>query len=520
MSFQFTKPEANKQAPNSSLPVVAIRRSGNLLDLAMCDGQPLVKPLQDLLIPQLTYTFKQYRVGAARFDPLTGHKGPAVTFSERRLFRYDDAGRLVCGSGFLDRVSRLINGAGYRLNLELCDPPDKAINRSVFEADWDSVLKSFQFRPKQIECLEHIAGNLCGIIDAPTGFGKGIVAAMICRLYPKATIHIVEPGRDLVEKTVQLLLKYTPSVGQVGCGKRDWKRVTVISADSLRLSDGNADLLLGDEVHTLAAPSYAEPLARYRHSRNFGLSASPTGRLDGADAKLESLFGPVIFKLSYQEAKDFGLVVPIRVEWLDYQPTYNPCDSRKTDISRKRWGVWRNRERNLAFAVKARTYSADTQVLIIVETIEHALYLREHLPEFELCYGESGIDPDTETQYRSQGLLGPSEELMTSQKREVLRKAFEKGTIKKVIATGIWSTGVDFCQLQVLMRADGLASPIQDVQVPGRVCRTHGDQKDVGILIDCLDAFDEGFRRRAVRRRKSYSDSGWEQVVSGVVLPG
>jgi hypothetical protein len=300
----------------------------------------------------------------------------------------------------------------------------------------------------------------------------------------------------------------------VGDGNKQWERVTVITAGSLAHSDGDADFLFCDEVHQLATINFSTSLAqRYRHSKNFGLSATPYARMDNAHAVLEPLFGPMIFELTYQQAVELGLVVPIRVKWLPIRMTFNPVERYSNRVAKKRYGVWTNIERNRMIAAAVKEYPADHQILILVETIEHAVNLGALLPDFTLVYGS--MFPNDCAKYKARNLLPKDYKPLTDYDKHKLRGQFESGDLKRVIATDVWSTGVDFEQLNVLVRADDRDSDIVDVQGPGRVSRLYvspdGVKKEFGEVVDCMDTWDTTFYRKSMGRRNSYKLLGWEQ---------
>jgi superfamily II DNA or RNA helicase len=205
--------------------------------------------------------------------------------------------------------------------------------------------------------------------------------------------------------------------------------------------------------------------------------------------------------------------VPIRVEWLDVIMDYNPCAGYE-DVARLRHGLWRNDYRNRVIADKARTFAPEDQVLIMVAHLEHAFYLKAHLPEYTLCYAESKGDDKLFERAKRNKLIPADEPRMTDSLRMSRRLQFEERKLQKVIATDIWSTGVNFNGLQVLIRADARSSAIKDTQIPGRVSRTHNASgKQMGILVDCLDQFDDGFRAGGRKRRRDYQQKGWTQVM-------
>jgi superfamily II DNA or RNA helicase len=147
-----------------------------------------------------------------------------------------------------------------------------------------------------------------------------------------------------------------------------------------------------------------------------------------------------------------------------------------------------------------------------VKTIEHAVMLRQLLPDYTLCYASNGMDSDRLDKLIGQGLLPSDEPRMTPARLTSLRKSFADNKLKKVIANMVWSTGVNFRNLAVLARADAMASEIRDGQIPGRVCRRIEGVKESALLIDMHDDWSPGYSRKAQTRKSNYKKRGWVQT--------
>ena len=487
---------------------VLIRRSGTLIDISPDGVNGLDPGIVDYLRPSLTYEHKTLLRGHERFMPDGTER--SMDIEVRRMFELEE-GRLTTGFGFLTTIVEQLRAAGitphyYDLSPERQRP-------DCYEADWENCQRYVEFRPKQEECLRYITQNQTGLINAAMGFGKTFMFEALCHLYPKAKFHIVVKPKDVAQRIVRQLSRSIPNVGQVGGGK-NWigDRVTVFTAGSVHKTDGDCDFLIGDEVHLLMTGKAARGLGEgWRFARNFGFTATPEGRMDGSHAMLECFFGRQIFYLSYQEAVALGLVVPINVRWLPIHLGGTNPAANKTGVPKMRWGIWRNDERNRVIAEDVRShYGPEHQVLILVATIDHAIHLWKHLPEFELCYANFKAD-DIE-RYKRNDYLPQNFVPTTPDRREQMRDAFAAGTLKKVIATDVWATGVDFEQLQVIYRTDARESEILDAQAPGRVSRIHPESgKEMGEVIDCYDIFDKGLARKSQTRKGHYRALGWSQ---------
>lgn len=432
---------------------------------------------------------------------------PAEEWQRRQEFHIDEWGRVCTAFGYWQHVAAALKAAGYAV-----ESKDTDELRDCHQPDWENLDSfNFSFRSTQQQLLEAVVRRKCGRIDCATGYGKSFIITAICALYPKAKIDIVCKSVAVVrERLHPALVQMFGHVGMVGGGvNREGPRITCYTADSMHKSPATSDFLIGDEIHLLATDRLIKQLTRWTNSRNFGLTATMDMRFDKADFELIGIFGPLIFKSTYKESVDTSAVVPIRVKWRKVQMNTNPVLSVTDSTRRLKSGIWRNTVRNRLIATDARSYNEDTQVLITCATLEHALALKKELPEFTLVYREP-TDRQRKLKLQAEGLLTGDEPEMSLNYRGQLAKQFESGELKKVICTTVWNIGVSFDNLSVLIRADGTASAINDVQIPGRTSRK-ADGKSYSTVHDYDDRFDAGFTQRSGRRRASYRLQGWEQ---------
>jgi superfamily II DNA or RNA helicase len=393
----------------------------------------------------------------------------------------------------------------------------------VYQPKWSVIEKlkdaGFKFRFKQLEALKVIAEHPNGRIDCHTGWGKGTLISLVCMLFPLAKVDVVTKSVEILKtRLYPELCQTVMDVGIIGGGlKIKHRRVMCISAASLHHARQDADFVLVDEGPEACADKYAKDLGAYRHARMWAFSASWDMRLDNKDMRGEAMFGPIRLRVSYQEGQKKGIVVPMRIIWSDVKMDMNPIADVTDPVRRKSLGIWKNSYRNDLIAADAKRYKDDQQVLITVETLEHALELAKRLPDYKVVYSGQGLK-DTDVAYFTKHYPDQFKP-MTRKRLTNITKKFSKGTYKKAIATTVWNVGVDFRHLEILIRADGGGSPINDVQIPGRNTRKKrtedidkgSKEKVVGIVHDYLDQFDPGFQRRATGRSSRYKSLGWEQ---------
>jgi superfamily II DNA or RNA helicase len=413
-------------------------------------------------------------------------------------------GWLYFACGLLQRTLHLLSSKGYQVEYS---------DTRKIKLPKPSVSSLSGLRPGQPEVIQAIIDADNGIVDALTGFGKGVVIEKVIELYPKQKHLIITKSKSICSQLYKRLSAKFPSAGMWSSDlHKDGNPLIATSGSLGHLELEKYDVVQLDEVHELLTKTFLDHYPRLEKCKLISYSASPDQRMDNTALAMEAYFGVKICKVDYADGVDLGLVVPIevwRVNW-NCEPA-DVLSNYKLDVKRMRLGYWTNYARNNAIArvvyeeIPKRISEKDPQILVLVDKIEHALHLKKQLPDFDVVYGS--MDNDAAQDFKRAGLLSGNP--ISRKEVEAIREEFTAGTKKRVIATGIWSTGVDFPNLSVIIRADGGASQIKDIQMPGRVCRI-AEGKEKGILVDFGDFFDFWAARRAKSRFTSYKDKKWD----------
>ena len=475
---------------------VTITRCGNLLEINPA--------CEDILAGVLTYNHRVMLFGK---DARTNKRGMSVRAT--RVYAEKD-GKLYVQHGVLERVRAALEATGRVV--EYVD----ARQLTKLVPDYENLRRKFPdlaFRSGQDYALALMIGTEHGQFEAPTGWGKTTIMSVLAALYPQAKILICTPGKQLLGNTVsRLITAFGPEVGECSSKKQRKGRIMVSTYGSIQraliLMGGEPDIVMVDECHKAAADCFAADLSSLRnYQKIFGLTATPHGRSDNAELVVETLLGPVIFRVGYDDMVNAGAVCPMRVARVNTAglveaPAVQGMGARTAKL---RHAYWRNRARNeliarcVAEVPKRYELPEDPQVLVLVDTIEHANYLSQYLPDFEVIHG------------KRDAMIGSMMDVADAVplKCDELRARFEAGTLRKAIATGMWGTGVDFVQLDVLVYASGAPSHITTTQWAGRNSRLRKDKK-YGLVIDFSDRWDEWTASRSIRRMGTFKAHGWK----------
>lgn len=425
-----------------------------------------------------------------------------VSYNQEPLYYIaEDTG--ITYAGMFERVKNRLKELDIKYNVDDRQKP-------LPEYNWNFV-KDIEFRTGQEDIIKTILKNHRGVINAPTAIGKTFIIELLCGLYQDLKILIITSRMSVLMDIIKRVSKRNPDKSVCGVYTNNpfypEADITVCSAKSLnKIDDDWPDLVLFDEVHGAAAPNISSVLSKFTKPRMFGFSASPTGRCDNADIIVETIFGPTICNISYQEAVENETVSPIEVWML---PVEGAEVIRTQPTSKDRWNIWRNRTRNDKIKEAVDYIGEEDQILILVSTVEHAFYLRSMLKDFTVIYG--GLTDKQRSKFSSLGICSKDEPLVLD--KESIKEEFRDGKLKRVISTFTWKEGVDLPDLKYLIRGDGTKGPIPATQIGGRLSRKT-DEKYKGVVIDFMDKFGNSYLRRSKNRLLNYQKKGW-RIVNG-----
>jgi superfamily II DNA or RNA helicase len=408
----------------------------------------------------------------------------------------------------------LISTFRRRYDINLLEKRPRRIEENCIP-DWSRLAPNLQFRVNQREILEAMFAADRGRVIVPTAVGKSFLITQYITLLPKARIIVTTSAQSVLIQLWEDINKVLLGKAGIECSAKKFNpgaRVVCVSTGTLKKyvsfsGEQDIDVVLADEVHELGSKLRIELFEHIREAKMFGFSANAT-RPDKAEFRINGVFGPVLAAMRYEDAVDKNLVTPICVIWCPVRSHVDPTSHYETYAAKEKYGIWRYYPRNQAIAEAAKIFGAEEQVLITVKTIDHALHLHKLLPDYRVVYSPK----DYRELNRFRYLQGVDKiPMLTKETLASLKKQFEKGCVKKVIATSVWSRGVNFPDLSVLIRADASNSCIADTQWPGRASRKR-EGKEVSLVFDFTDEYCFQFHQKALARGRRYKEYGWEQM--------
>lgn len=380
-----------------------------------------------------------------------------------------------------------------------------------------------KLRDYQDDLVTKLTAHYRSSAQAPTGSGKSIVLADLCRTYSAAKILVCVPNLYLLHQTRgDLAGFFGEPVGIWGDGEYEDQRVVVATVQSLSKdlpdlkkpaqraaarTEAQLDriaklaeftVVLYDEAHLVASDShrilgYFLPNALVRH----GVSAT-LRREDGAEKLLEGIIGPKVHEVSIEELVKRKLLTPMQIVMHEFQ-----------HAERETRGNWKDTVENTLkniertrFGIKLLEEMLKTmnKVLVLYRFDEHGQQILEEIkalvPDCMLINGKA-----------------------SAKKRQEAVAALESGKIRVLIASTILDVGANIpCVQGLLPMAAGSGANVL-MQRVGRILRPFPGKK-VATVYDIFDLDDHHLEKQSTIRLQAYIAAYGPERVTRVRVNG
>lgn len=291
-----------------------------------------------------------------------------------------------------------------------------------------------------------------GIVVAPTGVGKSIIAALM--------VHNLQVPTLIVVPTLELKRQLTESMTKCFGGDKVGRLGMPLAIENVDALDPKKELkgydcVIIDEFHHSGAKTYRtlNKVAWRGVFYRFGLTATPFRSNDNERLLLESVLSQVIYRVDYQTAVEKSFIVPMEAYYYELP---------KRVVEGYTWPqvyselVVNNNERNLLIA-ELLARMENKSVLCLVKEIKHG----ENIVDISGTTFANGIDGDSARHIN----------------------IFNKGCSHLIATTGICGEGVDTKPAEYIIIAGLGKSKNQFMQQVGRGFRTYPNKESCKIII-------------------------------------
>jgi superfamily II DNA or RNA helicase len=403
--------------------------------------------------------------------------GKSIFSTERYFNLTQDTGDVVTlPRGFLEKLIEYLDNEriGYKVKKHY-----KKHEKTKFSS-------SIALRPEQEKILSEIKDKTNGIIIAPPGSGKTIIALQLIAELELPALILVNRNQLLsqwIERTEQFLGIPKVQIGVIsGVKKKVGKQITIATLQTLaRYKDfkGITDsfgVVIIDECHHVPAKTYREIITSFKSKYCYGLTATHE-RKYGQESVTELCIGQVIVETENDSAAqdrsfnvqiiDSNLELPFRYKNDHYEILAKTISY---DMSRNK----------LILDVVLSHINQNHKILILTERKEHievlVLYLRSQTEILTISGDNSPVQ------------------------RKLKHAQIKSGNFKVLIATGqLLGEGFDMEGFDVLI----LAFPIS---FEGKLKQYVGRLRGMGTkyIIDIRDPSVEFLERQFKKREKFY----------------
>ena len=391
-----------------------------------------------------------------------------------------DKGTLIETKDGIGFVSVLLNHLN-KLGFTILDMRGKPFNQ------YDGCIKVkypiFKFRPRnyQLNCCLKWQRDRMGIIKAPTGSGKTIMASYLMQqigyktLILVHTLDLVNMWKHSLDKTFGL--SFGDTIGIFGGGKQLSKIINknvVIGTYQSALKEENMNILKNagfgfaclDEVHHVAADTFKTVVNNLFVPCKLGLSATPR-RLDGKDDEIFALVDSVKASVSIHSLIRDGFVVRpdfYNILWID--------NAILLEVDKEQKGLAKSRKLKQLSAFSVNKYNL---LLKLVERFRREnktfLLFADYVKAAEAI--EEVINELITVNDKNFKIIRVTQKMSSDERSTVFNNVGKKNNqYNGLIFAKLGSEGIDIAAVDCVINLSPSKSPVTFAQRTGRAMRT------------------------------------------------
>lgn len=316
-----------------------------------------------------------------------------------------------------------------------------------------------KLRPYQQECVDAINNMNSGsaLVSMATGLGKTVVFS-----------HIKRRGRVLIlshrEELVRQPIKYYDCPCGIEQGENSSKGEEVVSASVQSLirrldkfSPTHFDMIITDEAHHSAAPSYKKIYAHFKPRLHVGFTATPNR---GDKVRLDDVYQSIIFQRDLKWGIKEGYLTDIRCIRVNVSYDLRSVKTRMGDFAVNELDRAVNNEKSNGEIAQIYARYAKGQTLIFATSVEHATNIASSIP--------GAVVVSQKTPNRSQ-----------------IISDFTARKIPCIVNCMIFTEGTDMPLIETIIIARPTQNASLYTQMVGRGLRQY-EGKQYLTLIDCV----------------------------------
>jgi superfamily II DNA or RNA helicase len=349
----------------------------------------------------------------------------------------------------------------------------------------------------QHHVLEKLVKGVHGVLIAPTGFGKTIIGVALASKIGLKTLIIIH--RESIAQQWRDKVKEFLNISEVGRLDKDHQAlgfdIDIVLIQSLS-KYSNLDeisnqygLIIIDEVHHLASPSYERCIRKFSAKHIIGLTAT-LKRSDGLEKIVTTMLGPVIVDVSHIENEMYKRLYTRLTN-------FKLSSMAELAIHNAYKEIIDNNDRNgLILNDIKDLIEQKKNILILTDRIEHFEFLMHKVKEFSvkfLCiHGQMTRKEKTEFQL----------------KLEIIEDGFVILSTGKYIGEGFDNNRLDTLLLTMPFRWRGTLQ-----QYIGRLSRVKSGKNEISVY-DYADVQSKFFSAMYLERLKGYKQMGFTITAS------